>query len=114
MDFKVYYLGGDTYHGAVKNTPIWLTLLIVEKDELHGRKIVSGGDYYVYEPNGKWMSVDYAGMLQYMSRPFMEKRFLVGVMVDSKDWDDVVRKARSDPDFPPQTALSAYETKAGF
>ena len=113
MNCRVYYGDGSTYDGSVENTPIFEVLLIVERDKDHGRIIVSGGDYYIYD-DGRWLAVDFVSMLQYMARPGMEKRFLVGVMVHSEKWNDAVRRARSDPDFPPQTALSAYETKAGF
>ncbi len=118
IDFRVYYADGSTYdgyHNAVENTPIFEVLLIVERNANHGRKLVKGGDYYIYYQNGTWHAVDFVGMLQYMRRPYMEKRFLVGVMsYDEDSWNDTVRKARSDPDFPPQTALSAYETRDGF
>ena len=113
IDFRVYYSDGSTYEGAVESTPIFEVLMIVERDADHGRRLVSNGDYYIYD-DGKWLAVDFVGMLQYMARPSMEKRFLVGVMVHSEKWNNVVRRARSDPDFPTQTALSAYETRVGF
>lgn len=113
MDWKVYYTENRTYNGSVENVPIWEVLLIVERDRNHGRKIVSGGDYYIFD-NERWQSVDSVGMLQYMARPGMYKRFLVGVMIDDDDWNEVVKKARNDPDFPVQTALHGYETKVAF
>ena len=115
-DFRVYYSDGSTcdgYHDAVEKVPIFEVLLIVERNKDHGRKIVSNGDYYVYDDR-RWLSCDLETKNMYMERPVKEKRYLIGVMVHSDKWDDAVRRARSDPDFPPQTALSAYETKDGF
>jgi len=42
-DFRVYYSDGSTYDGVVENAPIYEVLLILEKDKLHGRRIVFGG-----------------------------------------------------------------------
>ena len=112
MNWKVYYSDGSTYTGSVEIAPVLEVLLIVERDEKHGRKIVSGGDFYTFH-NGRWQSVDYFGMIQYLVRPGL-KRVLVGVMTDSDTWNDTVRRARNDPDFPDQTALHSYETKDGF
>ena len=113
IEFKIYYSNGETYVGDVAYAPIWETLIIVERDEEHGRKIVSGGDYFIYD-NEKWIACDFVTMLQYMAKDGMYKRFLVGVMVTSEVWQDAMLKARSDPDFPTQTALHTYESKDGF
>jgi hypothetical protein len=113
IDFKIYYSDGSVYSGDVSECPIWEVLLIVEKDKEHGRKIVSGGDYYTYE-DGRWISCDFITMLQYMARSGMYKRFLVGVMSSHEKWADAVRRARVDPDFPEQTALHKFESKDGF
>lgn len=113
MNWRVYYSDGATYDGPVDNVPIWEVLVIVERDPMHGRKLVSGGDYYIYD-GGRWIAGDLMTMWQYMARPGTVKRVLVGVMVNSKKWQETMRKARNDPDFPVQTALHQYEDREGF
>jgi len=115
FQFKIYYSNGTTYVGDIANAPIWEVVLILEKDSEHGRKIVSGGDYFVYDyESGKFISGDFVTMLQYMARPGDKKRFLVGVMLDNKTWNKIMKQAREDIDFPIQTATHIYEDKAGF
>lgn len=108
IDYRIYYSDGTTYSGPVASCPIWEVLLIVERDRDNGRKIVSSGDFYTYT-GGRWMAVDYFGMMQYLARDGMEKRVLVGVMVDSDKWNAAMRRAYNDPDFPKKTGHAMYE-----
>lgn len=117
--FKVYYSDLSTFSAYtledVGRTPVYEVLLIVEKDDAHGRKLVSGGDYYVWESeNKKWLSCDGETRNMYMAREGLEKRYLIGAMVNHEKWTKAVIMAREDPDFKPQTALHRYETKEGF
>ena len=113
--YKVYYTDGSIFVGTKDNvgdTPIWEVLVIVQMDRNHGKRIITNGDFYVYE-SGSWLACDQWTMMQYMARKGMEKRFLVGVMVDGELWNSTVKKAREDGDFPVQTAYYAGEAKAG-
>lgn len=125
MEFKyrVYYApnschGLNTFDGNADNwgdTPIHEVLAIVQTDKDHGRQVVSGGDYFIWTGNVTgWISCDRDTMYQYMARKGKEKRFLLGVMVDTDTWNRIATQARLDPDFPKQTALHRYETKVGF
>lgn len=111
--FRIYYADGTTYDGPVDHVPIWEVLVIVERDPMHGRKLVSSGDYYIYD-NARWIACDLMTVWQYLARPGMLKRVLVGVMVDSERWQETMRRARYDPDFPAQTALHHYESREAF
>jgi len=104
--FKVYYSDGTTFSGTKDNvgdTPMWEGLVIVQRDKNHGRRIVIGGDFYVYENDG-WISCDMFTMMQYLARKGMEKRIIVGVMVSQEKWNETVKRAYDDLDFPEKTA----------
>ena len=108
IPFKVYYRDGSTYVGPPENTPIFDVALILAFDRNHGRRVVSNGDFYIWE-SGEWLAVDWWSMVGYMARPGFGKRFLIGVMMPFEDWNEINRIAAEDPDFPPRTA--AYSGK---
>lgn len=110
MQFKVYYDNGATYTGDPFLAPALRVLVIVEENQEHGRKLVSGGDYYVWEKE-HWYAVDYPGMIQYLVSPG-PRRVLLGIMVEGNLWNATMKEARNDPDFPSQTAYHVYENKA--
>ena len=113
-DFKIYYLGGRTYVGAIENAPTNFVLLIIVPDKEHGRRIISGGDVYIYnDANGRWSATDLLGFTQEIQLPGLYRIFL-GVMAGSDEWNAAMRDARNDPEFPTQTALHYYERKEGF
>ena len=116
--FRVYYASG-TAHGLktfdgdfdnVGDTPVFGVLLIVQRDKGHGRKIVSGGDFYVWR-GGEILWESRNEVFQYMSAPGMMKRYLWGIMADSTEWNQVYTQALGDPDFPPKTGYDRYEAK---
>jgi len=111
MQFKIFYEDGSTYSGDPFLSPVFKVLVIVEADKEHGKKLVSGGDYYVWT-SGHWYAVDYPGMIQYLADPG-PRRVLLGVMTDGDTWNKAMKEARNDPDFPTQTAYHVYENKAG-
>ena len=110
MKYRVYYSDGSTHDsGDPYDTPIWGVLAIVELSKRHGRRVVSGGDYYVWSGT-RWMSVDGIGMVQYLAKLGARAvRVLVGEMVDEELWQDTMRMANTDPDFPERTAYDPYE-----
>lgn len=116
--FRVYYSDGSTYTAYneedVAKTPIYEVLVIVERDVYHGRRLVSGGDYYILEEDNKWTSCDMETRNMYMARNGLRKRYLIGVMVHHDKWAKIMLRAREDPDFPDQTALHRYESSEGF
>lgn len=121
--YRVYYAPGschglEIFDGTLENwgdTPIHEVLVIVQTSKEHGRKLVLGGDYYIWEGEEiGWIPCDRDTMYQYMARKGKEKRFLLGVMSDQNTWDKIVKQARLDKDFPKQTALAPYETKKHF
>lgn len=107
MDFRVYYDGGAVYAGDPFDAPAWGVLVIVQTDHNHGRNLVMTKDYFVWT-GSKWMTVDYIGMLDYLSTPG-HKKVLFGRMVEDEYFYTVVKRANEDPDFPERTAFSYNE-----
>jgi hypothetical protein len=108
-DFRIYYDGGNTYDGDPFCAPAFGILVIVEKDEEHGRRLVTAKDYYCWdENNNRWWCFDYIGMIDYLAQPG-RKRVLFGRTVKNSIWYSAMKRANYDPDFPPRTAWGALE-----
>jgi len=106
-DFRVYYDGGATYDGDVWLAPAWGVLCIVEADPDHGRRIVSNGDYYVWQ-DGRWWDVDYVGLVDYLARPGARK-VLIGRLVSNEEYGRAYNAANNDPEFPARTGYGNQE-----
>ena len=120
-DYRIYYADGTTYSGDPSGAPAWGVLVIVETDPEHGRRLVTGKDYYIRDGelgrtssatafDGRWWSVDQIGMLDYLARPGW-KRVLFGRTVGNEAWYEAMRRANEDPDFPARTAWGMLEEK---
>jgi hypothetical protein len=113
MEWKVYYYDGTTYVGPLEEVPIYNVLVIGQSDPQHGRKLVMGGDYYIFDDVTGWVSCDSVTVWQYMARPGL-KKVLLGVMADEERWQETVKRARQDTLFPEQTALHLFERRDEF
>lgn len=109
INFRVYYADAEPYAGDPFLAPALGVLVIVEVDPEHGRRLVSSKDYYIWD-GGRWWSVDYIGMLDYLIRPGA-KRVLFGRTVENEAWYATMRLANEDPDFPARTAWGAKEER---
>jgi hypothetical protein len=107
--YRIYYDDGKTYSGKPFDAPALGVVVIVEKDAEHGRRIVSGGDYFVYRDD-RWFAVDFIGMLDYLIQPGA-KRVLIGRMISNERWNQIYNAAENDTDFPARTAYGVYEKK---
>lgn len=106
--FRVYYDDGSTFDGDPFDAPFWGVLVIVEADAEHGRRIVSNGDYYVWE--NRWRAKDFIGMIDYLQQPGPRK-VICGRMVDNERFFEAYKRAEADPDFPTRTAYGAFEQR---
>jgi hypothetical protein len=104
--FKVFYADGSTYTGDAFDAPAWGVLLIAETDKDHGRRIVSNGDYYVWEE--RWRAKDFVGLIDYLAQPGPRK-VLIGRMVDNEIWNETFKRANEDADFPARTGYGFHE-----
>lgn len=106
--YKVYYADGTTYTGDPYYAPVLGVLVIVEEDQLHGRRIIQNADYYCWENRGEgfqWWESDFVGLVDYLISPG-PKRVLIGRLVPNNVQDEVLVRACNDPDFPPKTAYT--------
>jgi hypothetical protein len=111
MNYRIYYAESETYDGEPQNAPAFGVLLILEKDAEHGRRIVSGGDYYGFiVAERRWRAFDQIGMIDYLAQSGW-KKVVIGRMVSNQDWQAVYRKAEADMDFPARTAYGVYEKR---
>jgi len=109
--FRVYYHDQAPYDGQAWLAPAFGVLAIVERDAEHGRRIVSNGDYYVWDDaEQRWYPMDYIGLVDYLARPGA-KRVLFGRLVSDEDYREVWMQANADPDFPPRTAFGRIGSK---
>lgn len=109
-NFKVYYSDGSTHSSQDPfTTPVPFVVAIVQIDKLHGRKVVAGDDYYVWDKT-YWRGTDLIGMYQYLQEDGA-RRVLLGVMVDENQWQDIMRLANNDSDFPKRTAYGRDERR---
>jgi hypothetical protein len=107
--FRIYYADHESYSEDPFNAPGLGALLIVETDSDHGRRIVSGGDYFVWD-QVRWWPVDFIGLVDYLLQPGPRK-VLVGRMVSNELYREVYMRADTDPDFPIRTAYGVFENK---
>jgi len=114
VPWRVYYDNGNTHDGDPWLAPSWGVLCIVEADPEHGKRIVQGRDFYVWDDKGDgywhWWEADQYGLIDYLARPGPRK-VLFGRMVPNSIWQRVFDRAYNDPDFPPKAAWGPYETK---
>jgi hypothetical protein len=66
--YRIYYADGEIYSDDPFNAPGLGVLLVVESDPEHGRRIVSGGDYFVWD-DGRWWPKDQIGLIDYLLQP---------------------------------------------
>lgn len=109
IKFRIYYINGKTYSGPPELAPVDGVLVIVERSKFHGRRLVTNGDVYCWDPiREQWLPGDDMWFDQYMREPGW-KRVLFGRTVSDDEWNEVVTKATSDPDFPIKTAYDFLE-----
>lgn len=109
--FRIYYADREPWSGDPYFAPALGVLVIVEYDHDHGRRLVAGKDYYVWDgPLGRWWTVDYPGLLDYLIRPG-PRRALFGRAVPNEQWYAAMKAADIDPLFPERTGYGSDECK---
>lgn len=106
--FKIFYDDGATYTGDPFSAPVLGVLVIVEDDAEHGRRLISGCDYFCWDDRGggwRWWEADFVGLIDYLIRPGV-KRVLIGRLVPSEVFSRVYHTALTCSDFHPKTAFA--------
>ena len=107
MRFRIYYADNSTFNADPFDAPFFGVLFVVETDAEHGRRLVSNGDYYVWD--GRWWARDFIGMIDYLQQPG-PKKVICGRMVANDEWNRIRAIAEKDADFPARTGYGTYES----
>jgi len=113
MDWKIYYGNGSAFSsddGGVWEAPSHDVVCVVHKTE-NGRQCLNTWDWYIYRSDVGWWGVDMMGMVDQVMH-FTDKVMGVkqGRCIPDQDYYEIMSRARSDPDFPKQTARKKNET----
>ena len=82
MKWKIYYGDGTTFSsedGPPELAPATNIQCIIERDERHGRLVLSRFDFYIHKKDG-WYGVDQFGLFGAIQRPFDLSRS-IGLLV---------------------------------
>jgi len=113
VQWKIFYSDG-TYSsddGPPELAPKRDVQTIAVADEVVGRRIERGNDYYIYDTGrGGWRGVDQFGMYDYLIRPGF-KIILFGRTLSDDDYREVWKRASKDPDLPAKSAFLPDERK---
>jgi hypothetical protein len=104
--WRIYYDDGSTFdsdQGAPGDAPAWGVLVILIADPEVGHMSLHGFDFYIFRE--MWLGVDRWGLTDYLFnvRPLMEG-LVVGRTVPPAHFQETLKRAEDDPDFPPKSA----------
>jgi len=115
--WKIYYGDGSTYfseEGPPEKAPKINVQVIIFEDKAHGWANISGQDYYVWEDRGQgymWWGCDRTGLDYYLFHSPGKKVALMGRFIEDDHFDEILKRAMTDPDFSRKTGFRANERK---
>lgn len=110
MEWKIFY-SDSTYSnedGPPELAPKRDVQTIAVADEVCGRRIERGNDFYVYRHG--WRGTDQFGLFDYLIEPG-SKIVLFGRSLSDDEYRKVWDIASKDPDLPPKSAYLPDERK---
>lgn len=112
MQWRVYYTGGATFSdgdGAPFDAPAVGVQVIVQKEPEIGRYLLAQRDFYWWDAERQfWFGGDQAGFYQYLFQPG-PKKVLFGAFVSNAEYQEWIRQAHQDKDFPVKSARHPTE-----
>jgi hypothetical protein len=99
MKWRIYYYDGSTFsdsEGQPEDAPADGIQVIVQEDERAGRACIEGKDFYVFDGE-RWVGMDGDGMKTWLRLRGILKH---GVTVSRRRFDETLRRALDDSDFP--------------
>ena len=109
----VWYDDGSTFcnvDGEPHQAPRWGVLCIAAYSRDHGRVVWHAKDYYVWQ--GEWLSADFTGLIDYLTRPGKDKTVLIGRHVPPAHFWRIYQMAVDDPRMPPKSSFDPLEPEA--
>lgn len=101
MNWRIWYSDGTTFSdrdGEPAEAPGLGVQVVVQIDHRTGRRTLCERDYYVWKEQ-QWFGVDLFGLWDYLSGPG-RKVVKFGEYIDRLRFEDVLRLAEEDQDFP--------------
>lgn len=116
MKWKIWYDDGFSVSDGDANpeeVPARGVEAITRPDEKVGYKILTGFDYYWWVGDEKqWFGGDNFGLWDYLAQPGWKKVLFGRSMTDEK-YEELLEKARNDPDLPEKSARYPDENAPG-
>lgn len=101
--WRIYYADGSTFdwqQGEPHEAPAWGFVCAVGYDQDGTRYIMQGWDYYRWDTDTRqWWGMDFTGLLDALSRNLVYA-CKIGRTVSKAQWDELMRSAHNDQDFP--------------
>lgn len=113
IKWRIYYANGDTFdnsRGEKKDAPPFGVVCIVYPDDLVGRVIMHGFDWYYWVPgHEQWWGSDIYGVLDRLLHNLPLYALKQGRSVSNQEYSSIMTTADKDPDFPPKSGKRAGE-----
>ena len=115
MDWKVYYKDGATFSsndGSWESAPQDGVVATVVRHELYGHVVLQGLDYFHKAQGGGPLDINLCDDLGPQLRlrcPWLK----FGVHVPREKFNDILKRASNDPDFPSKRHPSRRSTDSG-
>lgn len=111
--WRIYYSDGttvDNTKGGPQYAPSYGIVCIVQPDDMVGRQIMHGWDwYYWHEETQQWWGCDIYGLLDRLLHNMQVTAVKQGRTVSNKDWQSIMQRANEDPDFLPKSSTRKGE-----
>jgi hypothetical protein len=117
IEWRILYDDGtdfDSSQGEPCDAPAYGIVCIIQRDDLVGRKIAHGWDWYYWVPQeGAWWGADIYGLLDRLLHRLPTEAICQGRMVSNKEFAIIMGRADRDPDFPKKSGKIVGETPYG-
>lgn len=92
MRWKVFYADGSTYDSEEGGRPEARGVQAIVQDHPRvNKEIVTGADYYIRDPEGRWIGVDLFGLYDWLVDVGL---VLFGRMVTTEEYRELFKRAK--------------------
>ena len=109
--WRIYYGDGSTFSnldGEPVDAPSFDFQCVVQPDELVGRSVMAGWDWYYYRPDlNEWWGSDLPGLLDHLLHRLPVEAVCQGRHSYNPVYSSIIKRAQEDPDFPKRSASRA-------
>ncbi len=105
LEWRIFYADDATFSnldGLVQDAPKWGAVAVVQRDSLTNHSVLTGPWFYYWR--GQWWATDNDGGVGFLDKivHFVHEidAVLPGRWIDDEEWNKIIIRAQSDPDFP--------------